>query len=318
MASSIASSSITHLPLSIMSSLKHIFTSTKEKNIIIDPFSCIVKLCLLNKMPEGTKISIYENKIYFNEPNYAQGVIRFIYGDNREDLHNLFAPINKFVNWYWNDENTDMIEVFDKAVSGLKRLKRAYGTWATIQHTIDYYILILMRKKKLSDSQKSTIVKHNTHTQIIPKNISSTQKTYNYNSYGNNSDNCDDDNNINNSNYSDDNDNDNENDNDNDNDNDDLSGDDMQLYDNVETEITNDERIKRKLLNKAAMSDVQKFLKSLWSEREINIIINLLKELDAKKDDPIEKESIYESIMTYCNTKEKKLFKYIEESSSFL
>jgi adenosine deaminase len=64
-----------------MHSLKSMFMAKKEKNTIIDPFSCLVKLALLKFMDQGTKISVHDNRIYFNSPNYIQGVIRFIYGD---------------------------------------------------------------------------------------------------------------------------------------------------------------------------------------------------------------------------------------------
>ena len=60
-----AAASIVDIPNAIYGSLRNIFTTKRERNIIIDPFSCIIKLCLLNILPKGTKISIYDNKIYF-------------------------------------------------------------------------------------------------------------------------------------------------------------------------------------------------------------------------------------------------------------
>jgi len=129
-----------------MHSIKTMFLNKKEKNIIIDPFSCLVKLALLKFLDKGTKISVHDNRIYFNTPNFIQGVIRFIYGDGREDLHNIYQPIQKCVDWFWNEKNEDMIYMFNNAVNGLKILKSSYGTYATIQHTLDYYIIVLMQK----------------------------------------------------------------------------------------------------------------------------------------------------------------------------
>ena len=93
----------------------------------------------------GTKISISENRLYFNEPGALQGVVRFIYGDGREDLHNLYQPIRKCAKWFWNDSNAEIKYLFQNAVSGIKMLKGSYSSWSTIQHTLDYYILILIQ-----------------------------------------------------------------------------------------------------------------------------------------------------------------------------
>ena len=126
--------------------LKSLFQKKTEHNVIIDPFSCLIKLSLLRFLDAGTKISIHNNCLYFNSPTYIQGIIRFMYGDNREHLHNLYLPIQKSVEWYWNDKNNDMTYIFNNAVVGLKMLKNAYSEYATIQHTLDYYIIILMQK----------------------------------------------------------------------------------------------------------------------------------------------------------------------------
>ena len=80
-----------------MHSLKSVFQKKKERNIIIDPFSCLVKLSLIRYLEEGTKISIYQNRLNFNAPSYIQGIVRFMYGDNREDLHNILLPIYQVV-----------------------------------------------------------------------------------------------------------------------------------------------------------------------------------------------------------------------------
>ena len=50
--------------------------TSKEKNIIIDPLSCFIKIGLLNFYQEGTKISITNNQIKFDEPNYFQDCLQ--------------------------------------------------------------------------------------------------------------------------------------------------------------------------------------------------------------------------------------------------
>ena len=65
------------------------------------------------------------------------------------------------------------------------------------------------------------------------------------------------------------------------------------------------------------LDTVQAFLKTLWSDREIKIIIDLFKKYEIKEDE-IEKKYVYESIVNYCNMKEQKLNKFLEEKSSVL
>lgn len=217
---------------SLYYSVLNLIQKKKEKNIIIDPFSCLTKLALMSYLENGTKISINNNKINFNQPEYNQGIVRFIYGDNREDLHNLFSPIQKCKEWYYDESREEIVYFFNKAINGLKNLKKAYSQYATIQHTIDYYITVL---------------------------VNNTQNNSNTN--------------INNSS-------------------------------NPDTNSTN-------------LDTIKQFLKELWSDREINIIIDLLKEYESKQEES-EKIYIYNSIINYCNMKEEKLNKFLEEKSSIL
>ena len=71
-----------------------------DKKIILEPLSTILRLIIFIYKEKGTKISIYNNAIYYNEPNYFQGFIRNFNGDKREDLHNIYYPILKSFEWY--------------------------------------------------------------------------------------------------------------------------------------------------------------------------------------------------------------------------
>ena len=85
---------------SLYFSLTKFFDSKKENHMIIEPLSCLIKLSLLNFYPEGTKLNVQDNQLLFNEPTMYQGVIRYFYNQGREDLHNLFNPIDKAIEWY--------------------------------------------------------------------------------------------------------------------------------------------------------------------------------------------------------------------------
>jgi hypothetical protein len=282
-----------------MHSLKCVFQKKKERNVIIDPFSCLVKLSLIKYLDEGTKISISQNRLNFNSPSYIQGLIRFMYGDNREDLHNILLPIQKCVEWFWNEKDTDIVYMFNNAVLGLKFLKTSYSAYATIQHTIDYYIIILMQKNttimakmgiNALDIEKITIaiLDSDSTSKNITDNVidNSTKKELtDTDDYKKNNNDKKDKNKIV----------------------------EKQLVKNIDK----DDKPKQELLDDRQMKDIHKFLNELWNQREINIVINLYKEMENKQKGT-EREYIYNNIMQYCEMKENKLYKYIEDNSSIL
>ena len=291
-----------------MHSLKYVFQKKKERNVIIDPFSCLVKLSLIKYLDEGTKVSIYQNRLNFNTPSYIQGIIRFMYGDNREDLHNILLPIQKCVEWYWNEKDNDMVYMFNNAVLGLKFLKNSYSTYATIQHTIDYYIIILMQKnttimskmginsidiEKLTRSilNNDDFNKDDTRREEFKKNRHKDGKEYTKEQpteqiYS-------DKDNGTNSKIS--------------------SSKENELEDELENKT--EDKIEDRISIKTR--DIHKFLYELWNQREINIVINLYKEMENKQEGT-ERDYIYNNIMQYCEMKENKVYKYIENNSSIL
>jgi hypothetical protein len=114
----------------------------KEKNMILEPMCVLFKLCLLTYKPQNTKISIQNNSLTFIEPSYGQGLWRTIQGDSREDLHNLYYPLLKLIEWYPKTE-TQYSKFYKIAVKGLENLKNTYDNNSTIHHTIIHYIQLL-------------------------------------------------------------------------------------------------------------------------------------------------------------------------------
>lgn len=115
---------------------------TTRKNLILEPISCIMKLIILQYKKEGTKISVSDNSILYNEPTIIQGILRTFYGDCREDLHNLYHPLLKCVEWYSNDDPYFKF-FYQEAKKGLLLLKDVYNDNTTIHHTISHYISIV-------------------------------------------------------------------------------------------------------------------------------------------------------------------------------
>ena len=114
------------------------FSSSREKNAILDPLSCMVRLAILAFKPKGTKISFSNNKISFHEPCIMQGPIRWSQGDNREDLHNLFQPIKKALMWY-DIKNENIKFIFKLSVLGIRRLQTSYTYNSLITHSLEHY-----------------------------------------------------------------------------------------------------------------------------------------------------------------------------------
>ena len=113
----------------------------KPASQVLDPFSCLIRLCLLNYKPIGTKLSFTNNKIVFQEPDFLQSAKRWSSGDSRQHIHNLYNPIFKLNQWY--DINTpQFIYLLNKSKTGLLQLLKCYNSNDSniIAHSINYYI----------------------------------------------------------------------------------------------------------------------------------------------------------------------------------
>lgn len=113
-----------------------------DKKEILEPLSCLFRIIIYSFKQDGTKISILNNGIIYNEPNPAQGAIRFINGDAREDLHNLYSPILKGIEWY-KITNDNYKYIFTKSIDGINKLKTVYDKNSIIYHTLELYYNLL-------------------------------------------------------------------------------------------------------------------------------------------------------------------------------
>ena len=109
----------------------------------------VYQLRILKFYPVGTKISVNDNAITNLDPGFLQGTVRFFKGDGREDLHNIYIPLIKTIEWYWNkyEDNKEIKVLFDYSINGLEILKTSYPINSTICHTLDLYIHHLKTKQ---------------------------------------------------------------------------------------------------------------------------------------------------------------------------
>ena len=144
--------------LSIYKFFNSIFFENNTHSII-DPLTCLIRLAMLEFKPLNTKISIKNNRITYNDPNILQGALRWTNGDNRSDIHNIYNPIIKAIQWYEPD-NEDIKNIFKYAVKGLEKLKMSYEENSIIAHSIEYYITFIkqnFKTKKTKDPETNTI-----------------------------------------------------------------------------------------------------------------------------------------------------------------
>ena len=120
--------------------------SDVSKQLILEPLSCVLKLSLLQWKPVGTKISVYDNSLKFNEPSVYQGMFRKLGGDSRQDLHNICHPLMKCLEWYPLSEQVNAF-FYQECVKGLTILKSSYESNSIINHTIDHYVGLLQGKE---------------------------------------------------------------------------------------------------------------------------------------------------------------------------
>lgn len=129
-----------------------------KRDSILDPLTCIIRLSILEFKPIGTKISLNNNKIKYNDPSAIQGALRWTNGDNREDLHNLFNPLKKAVLWY-DVKDSEIKNLINYSIRGLEKLKSSYNKNSVISHSMQYYINYL--KNSLNNKNKDKDINEN-------------------------------------------------------------------------------------------------------------------------------------------------------------
>ena len=138
-----------------------------KKDSILDPLTCLVRLGVLEFKPIGTKISLNNNRIKYNEPNVLQGAMRWTNGDTREDLHNLFNPLKKAVLWY-DSKDEEIKNIFIYSIKGLEKLQSSYNNNSVISHSIQLYIDYLRQNisnknnkkdREITEDEENTISK---------------------------------------------------------------------------------------------------------------------------------------------------------------
>jgi hypothetical protein len=125
--------------------MDNLATHKESRDMIVEPLHVMVHLALLNYCPIGTKISISENTLHLQKPSYVQGVIRWYYKDNKDDLYYLFHAIRRFYLWYKNTKDLKYTYILETAIKGIGKLIITYQTCknTAITHSLALYKNIL-------------------------------------------------------------------------------------------------------------------------------------------------------------------------------
>ena len=115
-----------------------------KKIQILDPMSCLCKLGLLAYYPLGTKISITNNIITFQEPDNIQWVKRTYNGDGKNDISILYNPILKAIRWYIILKQNDKNDISLKAVTNI--IKYGLQGLEKLEYTYNFGIVTLAIK----------------------------------------------------------------------------------------------------------------------------------------------------------------------------
>jgi len=124
--------------------INKIFYGT-DNSTLLDPLTTIIKISLLAYKPIGTKLTIYDHKIVFDNPEIIQGVYRWGRGVKREDLHRLCHPMEKLIEWYPLDDQEYLKLILEEGIKGFNLLKTTYENKDKLNsnlvvHTLKHYI----------------------------------------------------------------------------------------------------------------------------------------------------------------------------------
>jgi hypothetical protein len=113
-----------------------------DNKSILEPICVILRLILLHYKPVDTKLMIINNGIQCVDPSFYQGLMRRYYGVARDDLHNLYMPIMKCIEWYTRDSNVNCY-LYTHCIKGIDTLIDTYDEGTIINHTLLHYKTLL-------------------------------------------------------------------------------------------------------------------------------------------------------------------------------
>ena len=160
----------------------NLFKSEKKKerfDIILEPLQAVTQLALLSFCPKGSKLTISNNLLSIQSPNWGQGFLRLYNNDGRDDLFFLFNAIVRFNRFYMyiRDESEEFCDLFDLLVklgkSGIDKLLQTYANTdqPALLHTLQMYRTLLDKPSLFKETEKNELNKETKNIDDIFINI---------------------------------------------------------------------------------------------------------------------------------------------------
>ena len=199
---------INRVKQNMQSTINFIYNTVRTKRkkerfeTILEPLQAILQIGYLSFAPIGTKLTIHNNILQIQIPNYSQPVIRWYNNDTQEDLFYLFNIFYRFKKFYHflndsktNAENKKLYDLLiELAKTGIGNLIRTYSQTDKIHilHTLQMYKTILesdgniqktnelLYQKRFDNyelqnltNSHASVASHSLHSHQIPASYSS-------------------------------------------------------------------------------------------------------------------------------------------------
>ena len=144
---------------------------------LLEPLSVIIKLAIISNKPIGTKLRMYNNIIYFQEPGPFQALCRYFLKSNKTDIQYLYNPIEIACKNYLVDIDEDsqttlnqqFINLFKCAQNGLLKLIETYKHCSVMRICLNYYVSLI--SNYLEEKNNETLFRKDDMTKFYTTEI---------------------------------------------------------------------------------------------------------------------------------------------------
>ena len=144
---------------------------------LLEPLSVIIKLAIISNKPIGTKLRMYNNIIYFQEPGPFQALCRYFLKSNKTDIQYLYNPIEIACKNYLVDIDEDsqttlnqqFINLFKCAQNGLLKLIETYKHCSVMRICLNYYVSLI--SNYLEEKNNQTLFRKDDMTKFYTTEI---------------------------------------------------------------------------------------------------------------------------------------------------
>ena len=149
--------------LKLYSTVRNVPYRKERFETILEPLHALIQLALIGFCPTSTKLSITNNLLFIQQPNWKQSVYRYYNNDNRDDLFFLFSVIRRYNKFYVDMKNKSetQIQLFNTLIElskiGIDNLLNTYSNYnqPTLVHTLRMYKTLLVKPDAFIDDESS-------------------------------------------------------------------------------------------------------------------------------------------------------------------